>query len=309
MTADGPPVLRIGTRGSNLALSQTRTLESLLRAQSPGLQTELVIIKTEGDVKPDEPLALMSGQGVFTRELDRALLDGRIDLAVHSLKDLPTEMREGIGLAAVSKREEERDAFLSNHCTSFDDLPEGAVLGTGSPRRKAQILARRPDLMVEAIRGNVETRIRKMDAGEVDAILLACAGLIRLGLEDRITQRLPLEAFVPAPGQGALAVTVRKSDARSASIASLANDPATASAVEAERAFLLRLGGGCRTPIACHGSREGNVLEVTGFVATPNGRTVFRDRAIGRVEEARSLGEELANKLLVQGAKEILLED
>jgi hydroxymethylbilane synthase len=251
----------------------------------------------------------MSGQGVFTRELDRALLDGRIDLAVHSLKDLPTEMREGIELAAVSKREEERDAFLSNHHASFDDLPEGAVLGTGSPRRKAQILARRPDLAVQAIRGNVETRIRKMDGGEVNAIILACAGLIRLGLEDRITQRLSLEAFVPAPGQGALAVTIRAGDAGSASIASLANDPATARAVEAERAFLLRLGGGCRTPIACHARIEGKALDVTGFVAAPDGRTVFRGRAIGRIEDAPSLGEALAEKLLGQGATEILLED
>jgi hydroxymethylbilane synthase len=303
------PLLRIGTRGSRLALVQSRAVESLLRARCEGLRTELVVIKTEGDVKPDEPLAGTSGQGIFTRELDRALLEGRIDLAVHSLKDLPTEIREGLELAAVSKREEGGDAFLSNRCSAFDDLPAGAVLGTGSPRRKAQILARRPDLKVEGIRGNVETRIRKLDEGLADAVILACAGLIRLGFEVRITERLPLEAFVPAPGQGALALTVRERDARTAAIASLAHDRSTARAVDAERAFLLRLGGGCRTPIACHGRFKDNVLEVTGFVATPDGKTVFQERITGEGDRARALGEALAEKLLARGAKEILVED
>lgn len=300
--------LRIGTRGSRLALLQTGIVEKLLKEKSPDLRTETIIITTEGDVS-GEPLEKISGTGIFTKELDRALMDGRIDMAVHSLKDLPTRMTAGILLAAVPKREAAGEAFLSNGYPRLDALPEGAGVGTGSPRRRAQLLERRPDLSIINIRGNVETRIRKLDEGKADAVILACAGLIRLGLAGRIIERLPVETFVPAPGQGALGITVRADDEKTSALAALAEDPSTARAVEAERAFLLHLGGGCKTPIACHAFFRGSRLEVHGFVAAADGSTVFRGKTSGSGEEAGELGKRLAETLLEDGAGSVLLRE
>jgi hydroxymethylbilane synthase len=309
MNDAGPSPLRIGTRGSKLALHQTHSVESLLKAHHPDLVTEIVIIKTKGDRLPDADLVKISGVGIFTRELDRALKDGRIDAAVHSLKDLPTDLREGIELAAVPERETAQEAFLSNRYASFGELPSGALVGTGSPRRKAQLLAWRPDLEVKNLRGNVETRIKKMDEGEVDAIVLACAGLIRLEIEGRIRERLPLNQFVPAPGQGALGITVREGDRSAEQLLAPLNDPASAAEVEAERVFLRHLGGGCKTPIACHASLERDLLTVTGFVAAPDGGRVFQNSLTGPKASGEHLGRTLAETFLAQGARELLEQE
>jgi hydroxymethylbilane synthase len=300
--------LKIGTRGSPLALVQARRVEGLLKAHRPDLVTEVKVIKTEGEKQPQESLIKMGGSGIFTKELDRALEKGKIDLAVHSLKDLPTEMHPGIELGAITKREAPEEALVSNRYKSFGDLPKGARIGTGSPRRKALILMKRPDLAVIDFRGNVETRLRKLDEEESDALVLARAGLIRLGLEHRVTEVLPLESFVPAPGQGALGVTIRQGDKDTASLVSLAQDRETAQAVIAERAFLIHLGGGCKTPMACHAFCDTGTLQVLGFVASFDGQTAFQGRVSGSLEKAQDLGKELAHKLMKDGADKVLEE-
>lgn len=302
------PCLIIGTRGSRLALMQTETVQALLSSKRPDIHTDTVIIKTTGEQRPSTSLTRISGTGIFTRELDTALLEGRIDVAVHSLKDLPTDLSEGIEVAAVPGREDAREAFVSNRYSGLDTLPEGATVGTGSPRRRAQILAARSDLDIVDLRGNVETRLKKLDEGRMDAVLLACAGLTRLGLQERITERLPVAGFVPPPGQGALAVTVRKGDEATSTIVAEIQDPGAAREVAAERAFLARLGGGCKTPIACHAGSTGDALEVIGFVATPDGATVIKERVTGPGDDAEHLGKRLAEMLLSKGAGDILEE-
>lgn len=301
--------IKIGTRGSELALFQARAVQEMLREKRPGIESELVIIKTTGEKDPKTALTQISGEGIFTRELDMALLDGRIDVGVHSTKDIPTDMDDAIALAGFCPREEACEAFVSNDHARFMDLPKGARVGTGSPRRKSQLLALRPDLQIVDLRGNVETRLRKLDEGQMDAVILACAGLIRLGLEDRIRERLSLDTFVPAPGQGAIGVTVRKSDAETLALVKSISDPRTTAAVEAERAFLNHLGGGCKTPIACHATIREGKLVVHGYVSSPDGDTVFREEAIGREDQAVSLGMSLADSLLGQGAREILKKE
>jgi hydroxymethylbilane synthase len=300
--------LRIGTRGSRLALHQAHLVERLLKAKRPGLPVEIVIIKTEGDLST-APLEQISGQGIFTRELDRALLEGKVDMGVHSLKDLPTRMREGIDLVAVPDREVAHDAFVSARYSSPEALPEKARVGTCSPRRRAQLLRIRPDLQMVDFRGNVETRLRKLEAGEVDATILACAGLIRLGLEKVITQRLPLDGFIPAPGQGALAVTVRCGDGEPSALAAEITNEAAHRAVEGERAFLLRLGGGCKTPIACHAFFRGERLVINGLVSSPDGKTVLQGAKSGSGNEAKILGDELGEKLLQEGAGRLIVPE
>jgi hydroxymethylbilane synthase len=285
-------MLKLGTRGSKLALFQSRMVQSMLEAHQPNLVTELVIIKTQGEKMPFTPLEKLGGQGIFTRELDLALTEGRIDLAVHSCKDIPTEMREGVILAAVTEREGAEEAFIS----------------TGSPRRKAQILSQRPDLKIVDLRGNVDTRLRKLDEGGMDATILACAGLMRLGLKARIREELPRDLFVPAPGQGALGVTARASDDETLSILEQANDKTSMAVVMAERAFLARLGGGCKTPIACHGFFENNKLVLLGFVSSSDGRITFRDQIAGPGRNGEALGISLADRMLKQGAGNILEE-
>ena len=297
--------LRIGTRGSPLALWQARTVERRLKESHPDLATEIVIIKTEGDVNR-APLERISGEGLFTKELDAALLDDRIDVGVHSLKDLPTRMREGIELAAVPERAAAEDAFVSIRHARFEDLPRGARVATGSPRRRALLLAARPDLTIVDLRGNVDTRLRKLEEGYAEAILLACAGLMRLGLEDRITQRLPLDRFVSAPGQGALGITVRDTDGRARDPVSVLEHKASRAAVDAERAFLFRLGGGCKTPIAGYGEVRGAALSLRGFLARPDGTGALTGEVKGSASDAEIVGIRLAERFLKKGAKSLI---
>jgi len=301
--------LKIGTRGSELALFQARAVQKMLREKQPNLETELVIIKTQGEKDPKTALTQISGEGIFTRELDNALLEGRIDLGVHSTKDIPTDMDAQIVLAGFCPREEACEAFVSNDYACFMDLPRSARMGTGSPRRRSQILSLRPDLRIVDLRGNVETRLRKLDEGQMDAVILACAGLIRLGLEHRIRERLSMDTFIPAPGQGAIGITVQRNDKDTLTLVTSISDAQTTAAVQAERAFLNHLGGGCKTPIACHAAYREGRLVVHGYVASPDGETVFREEAIGREDQAIRLGTGLADSLLAQGAREILKKE
>jgi hydroxymethylbilane synthase len=302
---------RIGTRASKLALWQTARIREMLEAA--GNRVERVEIRTTGDIVQEVPLAQIGSRALFTRQIDEAMLEGRIDLAVHSLKDLPTELPEGIALAAVSEREDPRDALVGRGRLTWDQLPRGATVATSSLRRRAQLLHLRPDLQTADIRGNVDTRLAKLDArAEWSAILLAAAGLTRLGLGHRIGERLPPELMLPAPGQGALAVTARSDDAESIAAArETIHHPPTARAVSAERAFLRRLEGGCQVPVAAYAELEPSTdrLRLRGRVIS-----LLGERAVEGVEEsvtvdesaAAAVGTSLAERLLGQGAAEIL---
>ena len=302
---------RIGTRASALALWQTEHVRARLHAA--GIETERVEIRTTGDMVQHVPLASIGGRALFTRQIDEALLEGRIDLAVHSLKDLPTTLPEGIALAAVGEREDPRDALVGRGPISWDALPRGGVVATSSLRRRAQLLHLRPDLEVRDVRGNVDTRLSKLEANtDWSAILLAVAGLVRLGLEERIGERLPTETMLPAPGQGALAVTARAGHHAAASAAALAvHHAGTALAVAAERAFLRTLEGGCQVPVAAHAALDGEVLRLHGRVVSLRGERGVegRDASTPRDEqEADDLGARLAERLLEDGALAILAE-
>ncbi|MEZ0336087.1 MAG: hydroxymethylbilane synthase [Gemmatimonadales bacterium] len=311
MTRPRTRTLRVGTRGSKLALWQTARVRKMLDAA--GVRTEQVEIRTTGDMVQEIPLARIGSRALFTRQIDDAMLEGRIDLAVHSLKDLPTELPEGLALAAVSEREDARDALVARARLTWERLPKGAIVATSSLRRRAQLLHLRPDLQVVDIRGNVDTRLAKLDAqAEWSAILLACAGLDRLGLGHRISERLPTELFLPAPGQGALAVTARSDDAESISAArSAVHHPPTGSTVSAERAFLRRLEGGCQVPVAAFAELDGSTghLRLRGRIVSLGG-----EKAVDGIEEASAddergaaaIGQALAERLLAQGAAEIL---
>lgn len=316
--------LIVGTRGSALARAQTDMAVVRLQALRPDLEITIQIIKTKGDLVQHKPLAGIGDRGLFTREIEAALLDGRIDLAVHSLKDLPTDLPPGLAIGAVLEREDARDVLVSRRGYSLDSLPLGARVGTGSLRRAAQILAYRPDLRIVDIRGNVDTRLRKAATEEYDAVVLAAAGLHRLGLAHYITAYLPLEVMLPAVGQGALAIEVRADDdgqgdeansrdAQICRLASLLDDFPTRAATAAERAFLRALGGGCRVPVAAYGevvpatTAQGlpdgdssgvglGLLRLRGLVASPDGRQVWRGEIKGKPEEAEALGEELAQQ-------------
>jgi hydroxymethylbilane synthase len=305
--------LRIGTRSSALALWQTERIRALLRAA--GRETERVDIKTTGDLAPDLPLARLGSRALFTKQIDDALIEGRIDLAVHSLKDLPTQLPDGIAIGAIGSREDPRDALVGRTPLRWSDVPQAGVIGTSSLRRRAQLLNLRPDLRVVDLRGNVDTRLAKLDAHpEWSAILLATAGLVRLGLQRRIGERLPPELMLPAPGQGALAVAVRADDAEvAAAVRQVVHDPATALPVSAERGFLRRLEGGCQVPVAAYaelvggGKRPG--LRLHGRVISTEGENVVEGREMGPAEdelEAAALGAQLAERLLAQGADAIL---
>jgi len=303
--------LRIGTRGSALALWQTEHVRARLRAA--GIETERVEIKTTGDLVQHVPLARIGTTALFTRQIDDAMLEGRIDLAVHSLKDLPTTLPEGIALVAVSEREDPRDALVGRGPIRWSGLGQGAVVATSSLRRRAQLLHLRPDLEVRDVRGNVDTRLSKLEANaEWSAILLAVAGLVRLGLEARIGERLPPAVMLPAPGQGALAVTARTGHhAAAAAAARAVHHSATACAVAAERAFLRTLEGGCQVPVAAHATLEGGELHLHGRVVSLRGERGVegRDTAVARDEQqADDLGARLAGRLLEQGAASILAQ-
>jgi hydroxymethylbilane synthase len=266
------------------------------------------VIHTRGDRILDVPLARVGGKGLFVKEIEEALLDGRCDLAVHSLKDLPTTLPRGMALAALPKRSDARDVLISRHNLRLMELPTGAKIGTSSPRRAAQVLALRPDVIPINLRGNVDTRVRKAATEIYDAIVVAAAGLLRLGLDDRITEHLPCEHFLPAPGQGALAVEIRAGDDDVANLVAALDDYATRQATTAERTLVSALGGGCHTPIGAYGAVNSinNKLELHGMVASTDGKTVLRDTAVGPASDALVVGNELAQRLLAQGAEEIV---
>ena len=303
-----PRTIRLGTRGSPLALVQTHWVEAQLRALHPGLATDVVIIKTSGDKLKDVPLAQVGGKGLFIKEIEEALLAGEVDLAVHSLKDMPAEMPPGCTLGAVPPREDCRDAFISQRHASLGEIPAGGRVGTGSLRRKVQILHRRPDLEVVHLRGNVETRLRKLETEGLDAIILAAAGLRRLGLGHVARGYLTETEMLPAIGQGALGLEVRVDDQEMLELLAPMNHLPTQVAVTAERAFLARLEGGCLVPVAALGRLTGDSLEVEALISDLEGRRFLQDRLVGSPEEAGSMGRRLAEMLLDRGGREILQE-
>jgi hydroxymethylbilane synthase len=293
-------MLVIASRGSQLALWQAHWVEGQLRGL--GHEVRIEIIKTTGDKITDVPLAKVGTKGLFTKEIEEALLDGRADLAVHSLKDLPTELPEGLVLAAVPEREDPRDAIIGKR---LDELPQGAKVGTSSLRRSAQLRKLRPDLVIESVRGNLDTRLRKLDEGQYDAILLAAAGLKRLGWGDRIAEILDPARMCSAVGQGALAIETRASGAGFDAVQAL-DHAATHRAVEAERGVLGALGGGCQVPIGAHAVVAGNRVRVQAIVASPDGTEVIRGDAEGSIGDAAAIGRGLAEDLLKRGARRIL---
>jgi hydroxymethylbilane synthase len=298
--------LVIGSRGSKLALWQAEDVKAQLEALGTGAAYRIEIIKTTGDVKPD-PLSQIGGKGLFTKEIEEALLASRIDIAVHSLKDLPTVLPEQLQISAIGKREDPRDALVTGlKVSGLEDLPEGAIVGTSSPRRMAQLLHARADLVLQDLRGNVDTRLRKLDEGQYDAIILACAGLRRLGLAERISVPLDPEVIVPAVGQGALGIETRADDTFAIEAVSQLDHLETRYACTAERALLRSLGGGCQLPIAGHAHVEDGKLNLVGLVATPDGSRVLSDSLRGPATEAETIGHELAQRLLGQGASSLL---
>lgn len=298
--------LRIGTRGSTLALWQANHVRDRLRALAPDRPIELVEIETEGDLIRDVPLVALGGQGAFTKAIQQALLDGRADVAVHSLKDLPTFTVEGLMLAAVPERGPTGDVFVSVKHRSFADLPQGAVVATSSLRRRAQVLHRRPDLKLVDMRGNVETRLRKLVDQNLDAIILAEAGLVRLGLADRITEALDRSWMLPAVGQGALGLECRTDDATTRALVERLNHAETRAAVLAERAMLRGLGGGCSVPIGAATSVSESILTMRGAVLPPDGSTRIEEQIAGPMNHAEALGSQLARALLERGAAGLL---
>lgn len=298
----------IGTRGSRLALWQADYVERRLREEYPQLAVEQKRVATKGDRILDVPLAKIGGKGLFTKELEEEMLSGAIDIAVHSLKDMPTSVPDGLVIAAVTKRLDPGDALVSNRFASFDALPPGARVGTSSLRRRAQLLCARPDLSMFDLRGNVNTRLRKLDEGACDAVVLAVAGLKRLGLADRIRQVLPREMVLPAVGQGALAIEARAGDKDARAMLAFLRDDDTACCAAAERAFLARVEGGCQVPVGVYAVADGDGLAVEAVIASPDGRRSHRGEAKGARKDAAALGTHLAERLLDEGGADILKE-
>jgi len=297
-------LLRIGSRGSKLALWQAEHISSLLRAMGHEVTIEKIV--TTGDRITDAPFARVGTKGMFLKEIEEALIEKRIDLAVHSLKDVPTDMPHGLMIAAIPQREDARDAFLSLHHASVTQLPKGAKVGTSSLRRQAQLRAMRPDLNVQELRGNVDTRIRKLEAGEYDAILLAAAGVNRLRLTKHVKEWMALDVICPAPGQGALAIEVRADDEHTKAIIQQLDHAPTHAAVECERAALQKLGGGCHLPVGAHAIHQNGELNLQVVVARPDGKQVLRMQRTGAIPQ--KLGMDLAEAILKAGAAEILAE-
>ena len=302
-----PKQLRIGTRASQLALWQANWVKSELEKKYPGMEVTLTKIKTIGDKILDVPLAQVGGKGLFVKEIEEAMLRGEIDIAVHSMKDVPTDFPEGLGLCCITEREDPRDAVISRN-VKFIDLPQGARIGTSALRRQAQLLKVRPDLEMVIIRGNVETRIRKLEEDKLDAVILAAAGLKRLGFTEKVAEYLDVEFSIPAIGQGALGIECRLADPVITETIAFFNHPATAYAVRAERALLKRCEGGCQVPIAAHGTVSGNDLHLVGFIASVDGSRSVRGEIDGPADQCEQLGRELADRLLLQGGKVILEE-
>jgi hydroxymethylbilane synthase len=305
-------VLVIGSRGSKLALAQAHLVQAQLKQLLPSVDIRIEVIKTTGDVKT-EPLSVIGGKGVFTKELEEALLDERIDLAVHSLKDLPTTVLDGLALPAICKRDDPRDALVlppkQTSATTLETLAKGSTVGTSSPRRLAQLKWLRPDLIFKDLRGNVDTRLRKLDEGQYDALVLACAGLRRLQLDARISAALTTEQMLPAVGQGALAIETRAADAEAIEIARRLDHKFTRIACTAERSLLRQLGGGCQLPIAAHAVVRDKRIRLDGLVADADGKEIVRERASGGLDEAEELGRLLGEQLLANGARELLTKN
>ncbi|HHI77615.1 MAG TPA: hydroxymethylbilane synthase [Gammaproteobacteria bacterium] len=300
--------IRIATRKSPLALWQAEHVADALRAAHPGLQVEILGMSTQGDKILDTPLAKIGGKGLFVKELETRMLEGDADIAVHSMKDVPVELPEGLHLPVIMQREDPRDAFVSNRHASLDELPEGAVVGTSSLRRQCQLADRRPDLQIRSLRGNVNTRLRKLDEGEYDAVILAAAGLIRLGFAERIRSPIDPADSLPAIGQGAVGIECRADDARVNALLAPLHHPDTADRVRAERAMNARLEGGCQVPIGGHAVLEGDTLWLRGLVGTVDGSEIVRGEIRGPRDQAEALGTALAEELLAHGAAEILRE-
>lgn len=298
--------LRIATRKSPLALWQARYVREALLARHPDLEVELLTMTTQGDKILDTPLAKVGGKGLFVKELEMGMLEGRADLAVHSMKDVPVDFPPGLGLAAILPREDPRDALISNNFTSIDQLPQGARVGTSSLRRQCQLRARRPDLRVLDLRGNVNTRLQKLDDGDYEAILLAAAGVRRMGWESRLTELLAPEQFVPAIGQGAIGIEIRLDDTATRERVAPLNDADTATRVAAERALNEALHGGCQVPIAGYAELGHGVIVLRALVGRPDGSELVQGVISGKPEDAIELGQVLADDLLSRGAGEIL---
>ena len=298
----------VGTRSSKLALWQADYVIRRLREQYPGIQVERRLMTTKGDKILDAPLAKIGGKGLFTKELEMEMLAGGIDIAVHSLKDMPTEVPEGLVITAITKRFDPGDAVVSPQYRTLAALPPGARVGTSSLRRRAQLLAARPDLTILDLRGNVNTRLKKLDAGEYDAIILASAGLKRLGFADRITDVLPAAMCLPAVGQGALAIETRADDAALRASLAFLQDEDTVRCARAERSFLRRVEGGCQVPVGVYASPEEAGLRVEAVIASLDGRRLYRDHWSGAWADAEALGKELADKLLAAGGLAIMHE-
>ncbi|KZN57662.1 hydroxymethylbilane synthase [Pseudoalteromonas luteoviolacea] len=301
-------IVRIATRKSALALWQAEYVKAQLEHYHSGLVVELVPMSTKGDKILDTPLAKIGGKGLFVKELEQAMLAGRVDIAVHSMKDVPVDFPEGLTLHTICEREDPRDAFVSNQYQHIDELPEGAVVGTSSLRRQCQIREMRPDLQIKDLRGNVNTRLAKLDAGEFDAIILAAAGLIRLEMAERIASYVSVEQSLPANGQGAVGIECRSDDARVQSLLAPLEHAPTRARVLAERAMNRRLEGGCQVPIGAYAELQGDQIYLRGLVGAVDGSTILRAEKTGALQQAEALGVELAESLLAQGADKILAE-
>ena len=301
-------IIRIATRKSPLAMWQAEHVAQALRATHPGLEVEILGMSTQGDKILDTPLAKIGGKGLFVKELEARMLEGDADIAVHSMKDVPVDLPEGLHLPIIMQREDPRDAFVSNRYAALDELPEGAVVGTSSLRRQCQLADRRPDLQIKSLRGNVNTRLRKLDDGEYDAVILAAAGLIRLGFGERIRSAIDPADSLPAIGQGAVGIECRSDDERVNTLLAPLHHADTANRVMAERAMNARLEGGCQVPIGGHAVLDGDQIWLRGLVGTVDGNEIVRGEIRGPREDAEQLGVTLAEELLEHGAGEILKE-
>jgi hydroxymethylbilane synthase len=308
MSADRKTEVRIATRGSMLALWQANHVKAGLEKANPGLEVELLVLKTKGDKILDVALAKVGGKGLFVKEIEEALLDGRADLAVHSMKDVPTELPPELELAATDVREDVRDALFTREAASLDDLPRGAKIGTSSLRRQAQLLHRRPDFEILPIRGNVDTRLRKLHDENLDAVVLAAAGVRRLGFADRVTEYLPVSISLPATCQGSLGIEIRRDDEETRQLIQIFRHHATQVAVTAERAFLKTLEGGCQVPIAGLATVEGGKVSMDGLVGSVDGTRLIREQMDGPEGDAEKIGIDLAEFILERGGREILRE-
>lgn len=301
-----PHKLVIASRESALAMWQARHIQERLQSLYPGLMVEILGMTTTGDQILDTPLATIGGKGLFVKELEQALADGRADLAVHSMKDVPMHLPEGFTLAAIGQREDPRDAFISNQFSSLEELPEKSIVGTSSLRRQSQLQARFPHLQIEPLRGNVHTRLRKLDEGQYSAIILAAAGLKRLGLAQRIKSLIAVEHSIPAVGQGALGIEINTAREDLLPVLAPLNHAQTAACVRAERGMSRALAGSCQVPLGAYAEQHGNEIHIAGFVASPDGKKMVRDEMLGSVAQPEALGQALADRLVSQGARDIL---